>query len=65
MFASKRILAGVRKHVNLHIIGLNARKIALVTYKGFCSSVCENVFLEILRMSAGIVALLTPERLLS
>ena len=65
LFAGKRFLAGVWKHVILHTTVVATRIVALFTSKGLFSSVSELVSLQILRLSGGIVTLLTTERLLS
>ena len=65
LLAGKRFLAGVWKHVILHTTVVTARIVALFTSKGLFSSVSELVSLQILRLSGGIVTLLTTERLLS
>ena len=65
LLAGKRFLAGVWKHVILHTTVVATRIVALFTSKGLFSSVSELVSLQILRLSGGIVTLLTTERLLS
>ena len=45
------------------LIGLDGRILALLTSKRFFSTVCELVCFQILNFSAGVVALVTPERL--
>ena len=64
LLAGKRLLTSVRTHVTLCATGVTAREAALVACKGLFTSMCEHVGLEMLRLSEGIVALLTPERLL-
>ena len=49
----------------LHTTVVATRIVALFTSKGLFSSVSELVSLQILRLSGGIVTLLTTERLLS
>ena len=43
LLTGKGFLTSVRKHVILHIIGLNARVAALLACKELYSSVCEHV----------------------
>ena len=58
-------LTGVWKHGILQTFAVFARIAALLTCKGLLSSLFELVLLEILKLIAGIVKLVTPERLLS
>ena len=65
LFAGKGFLPGVRKHVILQTIGLIGRVAALVTFKGLFFNVFELVPVENNTLRAGIVTLLTSERLFS
>ena len=52
-------------HVIIQTIGVTGREAALITFKGLFFSMFELVLLKITSLSARIVTLFTPERLLS